>query len=231
MSKRYLGIDAGTQGLSALLTDESMGVLAVGEGSYDMVPGLDEGCYEQSPSDWEQALATAMADLRSKLPDAGSELGVTAVGISGQMHGEVLADADGKALGPARLWCDSRNEEEGNELTERFGVKMPKRITAARWLWTLRNRPEVAAKVAHITTPAGWISYRLTGKWTLGIGDAAGMFPVSQDTRKYRDDLIESFDQLTANHDVPGLGELLPKIRSAGEDAGAVTADAAEWLG
>ena len=130
-NKGYLGIDAGTQGLSVIFTDESLNVLATGEGGYAMVAGLEEGCYEQLPSDWDDALQTAMSQLRTKL---GSEFEVLAIGISGQMHGEVLVDSDGNSLGAARLWCDARNEAEGIELTEALGVKMPKRITAARWL-------------------------------------------------------------------------------------------------
>ena len=97
-----------------------------------MVPGLAADCYEQQPGDWEQALATAMTGLRKKLDAAGIMMEVQAIGISGQMHGEVLADDLGRSLGPARLWCDSRNEAEGHELTEKLGVKCPKRITSAR---------------------------------------------------------------------------------------------------
>ena len=63
----YLGIDAGTQGLSVIFTDESLKILGHGEGSYAMVPGLAAECYEQQPADWELALATAMAELRKKL--------------------------------------------------------------------------------------------------------------------------------------------------------------------
>lgn len=141
MATGYLGIDAGTQGLSVIFTDEQLNVLATGEGHYDMLPDLAEGCYEQSPADWESALHAAIQELRGRL---GSDPEVLCVGISGQMHGEVLANSKGEVLGPVRLWCDSRNEAEGNELTERFGVKMPKRITAARWLWTIRNQVEKA---------------------------------------------------------------------------------------
>ncbi|MCA9103570.1 MAG: FGGY-family carbohydrate kinase [Planctomycetales bacterium] len=230
-TKGYLGIDAGTQGLSVIFTNEDLNVLATGEGSYDMVPGLDEGCYEQNPGDWEAALRGAMADLRAQLGRQGVEMDVAAIGISAQMHGEVLADAAGNALGPARLWCDSRNDAEGAELTERFGVKMPKRITAARWLWTLRNRPDVAVRVAHITTPAGWISYRLTGEWTLGIGDAAGMFPIDQATLDYDAQRLESFDALVADSGTPPLGELLPSVRKAGESAGTLSTMGNELLG
>ena len=227
-TKGYLGIDAGTQGLSIIFTDESLNVIAVGDGHYDMVEGLAEGCYEQQPEDWIAAMQQAMTDLRSKLTD---EMDVLAIGISGQMHGEVLADGDGNILSPARLWCDSRNDEEGNELTERFGVKMPKRITSARWLWTIRNQTEKAKAVRNITTPAGYIAYRLTGQWTLGIGDAAGMFPIDQSTLDYDSGLLDSFDSLVDDDAIVSLKELLPEVRKAGEDAGSISASGAELTG
>ena len=231
----YLGIDAGTQGLSVIFTDESLRILAHGEASYEMVPGLGPECFEQSPADWEGAIGAAMADLRRKLAVAGVEMEVAAIGISGQMHGEVLADDLGRCLGPARLWCDGRNEAEGHELTERFGVKCPKRLTAARWLWTIRNRPERAARVAHITTPSGWIAFRLTGAWRLGIGDAAGMFPIDQATLDYRADLLADFDAIAAGAAPAGtirpLRDLLPQVRRAGEDGGTLDAHGAALLG
>ena len=228
-TKGYLGIDAGTQGLSAIFCDEDLNVLATGEGSYEMVPGLAEGNYEQMPADWEAALSAAMNQLRTQLGE--SEMDVLAVGISGQMHGEVLADESGNSLGAARLWCDARNDVEGNELTERFNVKMPKRITSARWLWTIRNRPDVAAKAAKITTPAGWIAYRLTGQWNLGAGDAAGMFPIDQATMNYDQTLLQSFDELVNDNKIKSLAEMLPTVRCAGEIAGTLDAGGAELLG
>ena len=231
----YLGIDAGTQGLSVIFCDESLKILAHGEGSYGMVPGLAADCYEQQPGDWEQALAKAIADLRKKLATSHVEMDVQAIGISGQMHGEVLADELGRSLGPARLWCDSRNEAEGHELTEKLGVKCPKRLTTARWLWTIRNQPEKAAKVAHITTPAGWVAFRLTGQWNLGIGDAAGMFPIQQSTLDYDSKLLADFDAVVAataqGKQLRPLRELLPKVRRAGQDAGTLDGHGAELLG
>jgi sugar (pentulose or hexulose) kinase len=234
-TRGYLGIDAGTQGLSVIFTDEALTILGHGEGGYAMVPGLTAECYEQEPADWERALVTAMADLRKKLAASGVEMDVQAIGISGQMHGEVLADELGRGLGPARLWCDARNEAEGHELTEKLGVKMPKRITAARWLWTIRNQPEKAAKVAHITTPSGWIAFRLTGRWNLGIGDAAGMFPIDQQTLDYDAKLLADFDAVVAatphGKRLRPLRDLLPRVKRAGEDAGVLDGHGAAVLG
>jgi sugar (pentulose or hexulose) kinase len=231
----YLGIDAGTQGLSVIFTDASLAILAQGEGSYGMVPGLAADCYEQAPADWEQALVTAMSELRQKLAASDIDMEVLAIGISAQMHGEVLADDLGRSLGPARLWCDGRNEAEGHELTDRLGVKMPKRITTARWLWTIRNQPEKAVRVAHITTPAGWIAFRLTGQWNLGIGDAAGMFPVQQQTLDYDTKLLADFDALVSTtphgREVRPLRALLPDVKRAGQDGGRLDGHGAAVLG
>ena len=230
MTRGFLGIDCGTQGLSVIFTNESLEVLAVAEGAYDMAPGLEPECYEQQPNDWIAALESAMRELSGKV----DEMEVLGIGISGQMHGEVHADETNQPLGTARLWCDGRNEAEGHELTERFGVKMPKRATATRWLWTIRNQPDKAKQVRRLTTPAGWIAFRLTGEWHLGIGDAAGMFPIDQSTLDYNQTLLASFDELAreaAPTGITPLAELLPTVRKAGEDGGTLSPAGAALLG
>ncbi|MEZ6096274.1 MAG: FGGY family carbohydrate kinase [Pirellulaceae bacterium] len=229
----YLGIDVGTQGLSIVFCDEEMKVVATGDGHYEMLPGLADGCYEQSPDDWAAALRAAMDDLRNKMSKQDRTPEVLAIGISGQMHGEVLADADGNVLKPVRLWCDARNEAEGDELTDLFGVKMPKRITTARWLWTIRNLPEIAKQVAHMTTPGGWLAFHLTGQWNLGIGDSAGMFPIDQESKGFKKELLNRFDRLASNESgsIPSLGAILPAPRLAGDAAGQLNARGAELMG
>ena len=231
MTKGYLGIDVGTQGLSVVFTDENLSVLAVGEAGYEMVPGLPDGCYEQSPADWEAALRDAMNSLRQSLGTDHDGLDVQCIGLSGQMHGEVLADGDSNVLIPARLWCDQRNSDEEQELTSRFGVKTPRRMTAVRWLWTIRNRADVAKATRHMTTPAGWIAHRLTGNWILGIGDASGMFPIDQSTLDYDGKLLASFGELTSEPETVPLNSLLPRVARAGEDGGVLNTAGAELLG
>ena len=227
----FLGIDLGTQGLTVIFTNERLEILAAAESSYDMVPERPAGCYEQRPEDWESAPGKAMSALRSQLDRIVTSWEVIAIGMSGQMHGEVLMDGHGQSLGPARLWCDQRNEETGLELTQRFQVKIPKRMTVARWLWTIRQQPRQASRVAFLTTPAGWLAHRLTGESLLGIGDASGMFPVDGNTSDYHCALLDSFAAATTGIDVAPLQSLLPQVRRAGEDGGTLHARGAALLG
>jgi sugar (pentulose or hexulose) kinase len=229
----FLGIDNGTQGLTVLLVNsEELQVIATGEATYGYVPGLPEGCYEQHAKDWEDALKSAMDQIRSHI----QEFEILAIGISGQMHGQVLVNDQGNVLAPVRLWCDARNQPEADELTKLFGMAIPKRCTVARWLWTIRNQPEIAKQCRYMTTPAGWLSYKMTNQRTLGIGDASGMFPMDSNTLDYDMDLLEKFDtELVKNEDadasIPSLRSILPKVVVCGNDAGALSPEAAEWLG
>ena len=235
--KGFLGIDNGTQGLSVIFTDCDLKVLATGEATYDFVSDLEEGCYEQRTQDWDEALSQAMKQLRTTLASVSWQ--ILAVGISGQMHGEVLVGDNTatptQALAPVRLWCDARNADTGDELTALLQTKVPKRSTTARFLWTARNRPDLAAQTRHITTPAGWCAARLTGEWNLGIGDASGMFPMDPVTKTYDAAALEKVDRLLQREDshgkIPSLATLLPVVKCAGQDAGRLTPAGAALLG
>ena len=118
---------------------------------------------------------------------------------------------------------------------------MPKRLTAARYLWSLKHEPEKTEKCVAITTPAGYIAHRLTTAIAtptdssaqqqqqlppllLGVGEASGMFPVRNAATngcEYRNDWIVAFDghvrSRFPNRSIPSVNDLLPRIRSAGD--------------
>jgi len=224
-----ISIDNGTQATSVELIDSNGKPVEVGSCDNYMVPDLPKGHKEQRPEDWVSASAWAMKNLRERLEKRNLEIGkVLFVIVNGQMHGEVVMTKDG-CEPTARLWCDSRNEAEGNELTELFGVKVPTRMTIARWLWTIRNRPEIAAKCTGLTTPAGWVTYRLCGVHSLGIGEASGMFPIDIETGYYRRDLMVRFDSINEGTDT--IHQLLPTPCKAGRFIGALNAEGAKILG
>ncbi|MFA6215408.1 MAG: FGGY family carbohydrate kinase [Patescibacteria group bacterium] len=192
-------------------------VLGEATAGYDMVEGLPGDHKEQRPSDWVNAFRTVMNSLHQQF-----ELGrnVVCIGLAGQMHGEVGTDEAGQVWPTARLWCDDRNAEEGQELTKLFGTKVPARMTVARWLWTCRYQPEKAKACTALTTPIGWLFRQLTGQRCLGIGEASGMFPVDPRTGQYQPELVAKFNTLTADCGVKPIEELLPRICCGGSYCG-----------
>ena len=124
---------------------------------------------------------------------------------------------------------------QADELSELFGERMPKRLTAARYLWSLRHEPHKTERCVALTTPAGYIAHKLTApgdgdsrppaSMVLGVGEASGMFPIADDNDDaddgYRTDWIAAFDGHVRakfpNRSVPSLGDLLPIVRRAGD--------------
>ena len=109
----YLGLDCGTSGLKALLTDESGAPVASASRSYS--PDRPRaGWSEQDRGVWRRAMAGAIADLRGS---AGKAVGaLKAIGFSGQMHGAVIIDRADRPVRPAILHNDGRAHVEADQL-------------------------------------------------------------------------------------------------------------------
>ena len=93
---------------------------------------------------------------------------------------------------------------------------------------TWRNTMTEAA-AADLT--AGYVHWKLTGEKVLGIGDASGMFPIDSETNAFDAEMMEKFDAMHTDKGFPWkLGAILPAVRTAGEEAGALTAEGAKLL-
>jgi sugar (pentulose or hexulose) kinase len=85
--------------------------------------------------------------------------------------------------------------------------------------------------IDYITSLAGYVHWKLTGKKTLGIGDASGVFPVDSTAGDYNALMLKQFDDLIAPYNYGWkIADILPAVLSAGEDAGALTAEGAKML-
>ena len=142
----YLGLDCGTSGLKALLTDERGEPVASAARAYS--PDRPRpGWSEQDPDDWATAMAGAIADLQGAAGKAIGEL--RAIGFSGQMHGAVLLDRADKPVRPAILHNDGRAFREADELASDYpdlarvvGVKPMPGFTGPKLKWLARNEPD-----------------------------------------------------------------------------------------
>ena len=101
----YLGIDLGTSEVKALVIDENNEVIASHSAPLS-IQRPHPHWSEQSPQSWWEATEYLMTTLREKC--AQHWPAIKAIGLSGQMHGAVLLDAEGEVIRPAILWNDTR---------------------------------------------------------------------------------------------------------------------------
>jgi xylulokinase len=218
-----LGFDLGTSSVKALLMDESGTPVGEGSAPYS-VRSPRPGWAESSPEDWWAAVLRAMQVAVGR---RGAE--VTALGLSGQMHGVVLVDERGRPLRPAVLWADARSGEElsryrrlDESLRHRLANPPAVGMAGPSLLWLRGHEPGDYARARWALQPKDWLRMRLTGEAAAEPSDASA-------TLLY--DLLADDWSYTA---VEGLGlrtELLaPLVQSAGV-AGTLTRDASGALG
>lgn len=219
-----LGIDLGTSSVKAAVTDSQATVLAEAARPYP-VAHPHQGWSESAPDDWWRAVTAA---VREAVDRAGRD--IEAIGLSGQMHGVVLADAAGNPVRPAVLWSDARAVEQVETYR---ALQAAQRRRLANPLspgmfgpivgWLHRHEPAAVEAASWALSPKDWIRLRLTGAAAGDPSDASA----------------------TLLYDLPGDGwdsaiagavgvpaRLLPPITAAASTAaGALTQQAAAALG
>lgn len=190
----YLGIDLGTSALKAVLVDAAGAV--VGQASRPLEVSRPKLLWaEQDPEAWWQACQGAIADLRDGHARALGE--VEAIGLSGQMHGATLLDAQGAPLRPAILWNDGRSGPQCSEL-ERLepdaraitgNMPMPG-FTAPKLLWVRTHEPEVFQQVAQVLLPKDYLRYRMTGELVSDLSDSSGTYWLDVGKRAWSDAML-----------------------------------------
>ena len=121
----------------------------------------------------------------------GVELeGTKAIGISAMMHGYLAFDENGELLVPFRTWRNTITQEAADELTDVFQYNIPQRWSIAHLYQAVLNQEPHVSKVRFITTLSGYLHWKLTGERVLGIGDAAGMFPIDSSIRDYHPKML-----------------------------------------
>ncbi len=192
----FIGIDTSTTATKALLIDESgqlRGAAAAGY-AYDTPRPL---WAEQDPALW---WAAAVASLKRLLAETGVDgRDIAGIGLTGQMHGLVLLDRDGRVLRPAILWNDQRTGAECDEMRAVFGRQrligltgndaLPG-FTAPKILWVRRHEPAVYARIAHILLPKDYLRFRLTGVFATDKAGAAGTQLFDLRARDWAPDLL-----------------------------------------
>ncbi|HEX6952009.1 MAG TPA: xylulokinase [Gaiellaceae bacterium] len=186
-----VGLDVGTSAVKGVAIDEEGRVLAAASAEYPL-SRPHPGWSEQDPEDWWRATE----DVLGRLPDGP-------VGLSGQMHGLVVLDAEQRVLRPAILWNDQRTAEECKEIEERIGFARLLELTgnraltgftAPKLLWLRRHEPELYARIRHVLLPKDYVRLRLTGELAVDAADASGTLLFDVRHREWSAEVCEALD-------------------------------------
>jgi xylulokinase len=195
----FLGVDVGTGGTRAILIDRGGKVIASSSAEHAPVHSEHIGWAEQDPEDWWRAAREAIAGAMAQSEFAGSE--IEAIGLTGQMHGCVMLDANGEVLRPALIWCDQRTQPQCDWLTEKIGFERLIELTAnpalpnftlTKLLWVREHQPEIFARIAHVLCPKDYVRYRLTGEFAMDMQEASGTLLLDVAHRRWSTEVAEA---------------------------------------
>ncbi|TCU85446.1 sugar (pentulose or hexulose) kinase [Curtobacterium sp. PhB25] len=232
-----LGIELGSTRIKACLVDEDL--VPIAAGSHEWENEFVDGRWTYSLDAVETGLRAAYAAL---VADVEAQFGVRpttfrAVGVSAMMHGYLAFDAAGDLLVPFRTWRNTSTGPAAEQLSEALAFNVPLRWSIAHLYQAVLDEEPHVAEVAGITTLAGYVHRRLTGRNVLGVGDASGVFPIEGGPVDSGpgDPGAKDFDHamLATAQDligVPDLRSLLPEVLVAGAEAGELTPEGAAWL-
>ncbi len=229
LNKTYLGIELGSTRIKAVLLGEDFKPVA--SGSYTWENQLKNGYWTYSMDDVWTGLKSCYKDLKENVK---KQYGITltkvaALGISGMMHGYLPFDKDGNQLAEFRTWRNTTTAQAADELTALFGFNVPQRWSISHLRQAMLNKEEHVADISMITTLAGYVHYRLTGKHAMGVGEASGMFPIDSDIIDYDSAMIDKFRELSKEF-TWDIKEILPEVMPAGAFAGTLTEEGAKLL-
>jgi sugar (pentulose or hexulose) kinase len=224
LKKTVIGIELGSTRIKAVMVDQNFKSIASGD--FEWENRLENGIWTYHYDEVETGLRTCFVRLCSDgKAKFGVELTTTgAIGISAMMHGYIPTDKNWKPLVGFRTWRNTITGEAAEKLTKLFGFNIPQRWCISHLYQAILNKEEHVKDIAYITTLAGYVHWKLTGKKVLGIGDASGMFPIDMSTKNYSKKMVEQFDSLIKPCGFSfTLEQILPEVLTAGTEAGKLT--------
>lgn len=196
--KCFMGIDAGTSGVKAVVINEDGEVLGAGLTECDLITPYPLWA-EQNPPDWWEACKKSMLTAIIK---SGAEKEIEAIGMTGQMLGSVCLNDKRQPTGNCMIWLDQRATEE-RDLVESLLQKDEMLKIAANYpltgywapklLWLKKNRPEEFQKIRTVLFPKDYLRMMLTGEVAAEVSDGAGSFLFDVPGRQWSKELFLRF--------------------------------------
>jgi xylulokinase len=220
-----LGIDLGTSSVKVVLTTPKAQVLAQSSQSY-RVNTPHPGWAESNPEDWRQAIITAVREVLEKAPRHTT----VGIGLSGQMHGVTVTDAQYRPIRAAILWADARAKDQLHRYTalptsQLATLQNPVTPGMAGPIlaWLCQHESQTIERTRWALQPKDWVRAWLTGRAAAEPSDASAtlLYDIPADTW--------ALDIAAALGIDPTV--MPPLLPSAGAAAGTLTPEAATQLG
>ena len=227
--KYWLGIDIGTGGSRALLVQAGGSVVKGVTSAHEDILMHQPLWAEQRPQDWWNASRQAVRQLLAESGVRGDE--IAGIGLSGQMHGLTLLDAQDQVIRPALIWCDQRSQEQVDWINARAGKDMVLEqtanpvltgFTAPKLLWVRDHDPASYERVRRMLLPKDYIRFCLTGEYASEVSDASGTALFDVVGRRWAMPLIEKLG-IDAN--------ILPEVVESPQTTGRISKLAAQETG
>ena len=226
----YLGIELGSTRIKAVLIGPDHQLIA--SGAHNWENQFENGVWTYDLQAVREGVQAAYQDVLSQVKDAYNLpiRKLAGIGVSAMMHGYLVFDAQDKLLTPFRTWRNTMTAQAAEELSGLFQFSIPQRWCIAHLYQAILNDEAHVKDIRHMTTLAGYVHFLLSGEKVLGLGDASGVFPLD-DTGTYDKARIAKFDALIKDKGYPWvLSDLLPRHKTAGEEAGRLTEEGARLL-
>ena len=229
--KAILGIELGSTRIKAVLIDQENKPIA--QGSHTWENQLVDGLWTYSIEAIWSGLQDCYADLRTNVKNAYDiEIEtLAAIGVSAMMHGYMPFNKKEEILMPFRTWRNTNTGRAAAALSELFVYNIPLRWSISHLYQAILDNEAHVNEIDFLTTLAGYVHWQITGEKVLGIGDASGMLPIDPTTHNYSAEMVAKFDKLIAPKEYNWkLEDILPKVLSAGENAGVLTPEGSKKL-
>lgn len=226
-----LGIDCGTSVVKAALFDLSGREVAVSQRSTTLLspqPGWAETDMEHT---WSAVVAVIRELVESPAAHAAS---IEAVGVSGNMIGAWMIDAQGKPVRNAVLWADARTHPLLADLEARTpglfahvfesdGCVLESGATLPLIRWFAEHEPAALERASAIFSSKDYVTFRLTGMVQIDPSEAA-VLPGNTRTQQLESALFERFG-------ISAYQRLIPPVQPSQAVIGHVLPDVAALTG
>ena len=196
----FLGIDAGTSGIKAVVTGENGDTVSNGYAECDILSPRP-GWIEQRAEDWWQACKTAVAQAVS-ISGCGKE--IEGIGFSGQMQGCLPVDRNIQPLHNCIIWLDQRSDAEVAEIKVRAEGRLDtlgitanaclNSFWAPKLLWLRKHKPEAFERTHKVLFAKDYLRYCMTGEIAADVSDASLSYLMDVPGRRWSDEMFDLLD-------------------------------------